>query len=166
MDLRSIREGQGLTLKDIERKTGLKHSHLSMIETHKASLSDKVAAKLAPVLGIYPGALKEAQTLAAFKHQAEKLQGLDQAALKRAAGKDSKNAAAAVVALTEIIRDETLPVELRQEASKTISKLLDLVDRPAEAQKSRTQGDPDRDLYGRKRPGRKVNRDAVGRAVK
>ncbi len=162
MDLRSIRKARGLTTLDIERQTGIKNSHLSMIENHKHGLSDAVAAKLAPVLGVKAGALQEAQTIAYFKNQAARLEGLDQAALKRAVAKDTGKAAKAVVALSNVINDKDIPLEFRQQASKSLDKLLDLL--PEEAQKSKRQ--PDRDFYGRKREIKEVKRDAVGRAVK
>jgi transcriptional regulator with XRE-family HTH domain len=161
MDIKSLREAQGLTLMELERRTGLKNSHISMVETHKTGLSDRVAKAIAPALGVKAGELIEAQALAALKHQAAEIEELTPEALKRAVSKDTKKAAAAVLALTEVIKDEAIPPELRKQASKAAAKLLALLGKP-EATKSTRQ--PDRDLHGRKlAAGPAAERDGAGR---
>lgn len=165
MNLHEIRKERGLTLLEIEAMTGIKNSHLSMIENYKAGLTDRVAAKLAPVLKVDKQALIEDQAAAAFKHQAAALEALTPETLKSAAGKNTKKAAAAVAALVELVGDENLPLDMRQQAEKSANKLLNLLPgAEAGSKKSKAQGAPERDFYGRKRPGRKTARDPLGRA--
>ena len=125
-DLKTLRAESGLTLHQLAAKSGVDFTFIHDIENHRAAMSDNAAAGLGRALGVNKEALKEAQTIAHFNHQAEKLPGMDAAALKKAAVKDTGKTAAAVMALTEVINDESLPVELRQQASKTITKLLGL----------------------------------------
>ncbi len=161
MDIKSLREAQGLTLMELERRTGLKNSHISMVETHKTGLSDRVAKAIAPALGVKAGELIEAQALAAAKHQAATLEGMDPEALKELVSKNTKKVEVAVLALNELINEKEAPVDLRKQAEKALNKLLALLDKP-EATKSTRQ--PDRDLHGRKlAAGPAVERDGAGR---
>ncbi len=162
MDLRTVRTNKGLSLLELQKKSGFAFPYLSEIENHKKTLTHEVAVKVAGPLGVNADELQAGHLEASLKHSAGHLEEVSNLALKNVLTKDPKRAEMVAKTLAGLIDSEELDPETRTAIKKAVGKLVQALEAPAE--KSKRQ--PDRDLYGRKREIKEVKRDAVGRAVK
>lgn len=69
-DLRELRVRKDLTQAQLAEKSGVLQNQISMLETGDRPMSDAVAQKLAPVLGVDELMLKNGHSLTRFKIQA------------------------------------------------------------------------------------------------
>jgi len=71
-DLRELRTRRNLTQVQLAEKSGVPQNQISMLETGDRPMSDAVARKLAPVLGVDELMLKNGHSLTRYKAQAER----------------------------------------------------------------------------------------------
>ena len=137
--LKSLREEQGLGLRETARRAGISHAELRRWESGERPLSKEQARKLAPALGIKPHELGLAQTIS----------GLKRAALEGAV--DPKE----LVDLAEDLA-ATLPEDPRSEAVmgallQVLGDALEHHEPRSVAAKSKARERGDRDGLGQKR---------------
>ncbi|MDW7729703.1 MAG: helix-turn-helix domain-containing protein [Bacillota bacterium] len=138
--LRERRLLQGLSQAQVAEKTGLSQVAISLFENGHINMVPQVAVKLADALGCSPTELLESQ-IHAVKSAGEKVSPQVVALLDVA----KKAAAVHPLAGAAVAREA---LRLHKAATKA------------------EQGEPDRDLFGRKREPVKVERDQFGRVKK
>lgn len=124
MDLRSIRKAKGLTLLEMEEKTGISNAYLSQVERHKKMLSDEMAAILAPHLGMEAMDLKIQHTESAFASFAEQLRKTDLQKVKELTEKKPEKVSQVLDGLANIIDDDSISADFRKVARQVADRLL------------------------------------------
>ena len=166
MDLKTRRISQGLSLSELSRKVGIDPAHLHQIENHRMNVSDKIAVKVAAVLGVGPKTLQEEQSVAAVKYNADKIERMGLETVKRVAAKNPKRAALVVIGLKELMEDDSLPLEMRKAAGKAAEKLIKAASKSAFDPKPLPYDRIERDAQGKRlKEYKTIRRDPHGRRL-